>query len=180
MQTNQVSLNKIELAKMIYDSCHLTGHFKLRSGKESTEYFDKYRLESDPQILKLITAHSKLIVPKDCTVLAGLELGGVPLATALSLETGLPVCFVRKEAKTYGTCQLAEGIDIKGKKLLLVEDVITSGGQVIESAQELRALGAIVENVICVINRGGREALDKLKRSNLDLQSLFVREDFPS
>ena len=180
MQTNQINLSKNELAKKIYDRCHLTGHFKLRSGKESNEYFDKYRLESDPQILKLITAQSKLIIPKDCTVLAGLELGGVPLATALSLETGLPVCFVRKEAKTYGTCQLAEGVEIKGKKLLLVEDVITSGGQVIESAAELRSLGAIVEHVICVINRGGAEATEKLKQNNLNLQSLFVREDFPS
>ena len=168
------------LAQKVYQTCHLNGEFRLRSGKVSNEYFDKYRLESDPQILKSITAQSKLIIPPECTVLAGLELGGVPLATALSLETGLPVCFVRKEAKTYGTCQLAEGVEIKGKKLLLVEDVITSGGQVIESAAELRSLGAIVEHVICVINRGGREATEKLKQNNLKLQSLFVREDFPT
>lgn len=172
--------NKAELAQKIYDRCHLTGHFKLRSGKESNEYFDKYRLESDPQILKQIALHFKAIVPKDTLILAGLELGGVPLATALSLETGMPACFVRKEAKTYGTCQLAEGVDIKGKKLCLVEDVITSGGQVIESANDLRKLGAIVEQVICVINRGGSDAAGKLQQNGLKLTSLFVREDFPS
>ena len=110
-------MSKTELAQKIYDRCHLTGHFKLRSGKESNEYFDKYRLESDPQILKLITAHFKNVIPQGSAILAGLELVGVPLATALSLETGLPVCFVRKEAKTYGTCQLAEGVEIKNKKL---------------------------------------------------------------
>lgn len=173
-------ISKKELAQKIYNSCHLTGHFKLRSGKESTEYFDKYRLESDPQILKLITYHFKNVIPQGSAILAGLELGGVPLATALSLETGLPVCFVRKEAKTYGTCQLAEGIDIKNKKLCLVEDVITSGGQVLESAAELRKLGAIVEHVICVINRGGLDAVEKLQQGGLKLTSLFIREDFPS
>lgn len=172
--------SKTELAQKIYERCHLKGHFKLRSGKESTEYFDKYRLESDPQILKQIALQFKTIVPKDTPVLAGLELGGVPLATALSLETGLPVCFVRKEAKTYGTCQLAEGVEIKNRKLCLVEDVITSGGQVLESAAELRKLGAIVEDVICVINRGGVEAVGKLAQSGLKLTSLFVREDFPN
>ena len=173
-------LSKVELAQKIYDRCHLTGHFKLRSGKESTEYFDKYRLESDPQILKQIALHFKTILPKDTPILAGLELGGVPLATALSLETGMPVCFVRKEAKTYGTCQLAEGVDIKGKKLCLVEDVITSGGQVIESANDLRKLGAVVEQVICVINRGGSDASGKLEQNGLKLTALFVREDIPS
>lgn len=172
-------LNKAELAQKIFDRCHLTGHFKLRSGQESIEYFDKYRLESDPQILKQIALQFKAIVPKDTPILAGLELGGVPLATALSLETGMSVCFVRKEAKTYGTCQLAEGVDIKGKKLCLVEDVITSGGQVIESANDLRKLGAIVEQVICVINRGGADATQKLEKNGLKLTSLFVREDFP-
>lgn len=86
-------------------------------------------------------------------VLAGLELGGVPIATALSLETGIPAAFVRKSAKQYGTCRLAEGAETKGKRICLVEDVITTGGQVRISANELRRQGAIVTSLVCVIWR---------------------------
>lgn len=167
------------LAKRIFDRCHLTGTFTLRSGKVSHEYFDKYRIESDPQLLSEIATRFHSIVPKETEALAGLELGGVPLATALSLKSGLPVCFVRKQAKDYGTCQLAEGIEIKGKKLCVIEDVITSGGQVLESVAELRKLGASIDTVLCVINRGGPEAIEKLAQAKLKLVSLFVREDFP-
>ena len=75
------------------------------------------------------------------------------MATALSLETGLPVVFVRKQAKDYGTCKFAEGVDIKGKKLCVIEDVITTGGQVVESTQALRNEGAVIDQVLCVILR---------------------------
>ena len=77
----------------------------------------------------------------------------MPIATALSLHTGLPAAFVRKEAKTYGTAQLAEGADIVGKRVTVIEDVITTGGQVVISTKQLRELGAIVEHVVCVIDR---------------------------
>ena len=100
------------LAARVYDIAHLTGTFTLRSGTTSTEYFDKYRFEADPALLRDIAAAMAPLVPDGIDALAGLELGGVPIATALSLETGLPARFVRKEAKTYGTCQLAEGGDI--------------------------------------------------------------------
>ena len=100
-------------------------------------------------------------LPPGVEVLAGLELGGVPLAVQLSQVTGLPTVFVRKAAKTYGTCQLAEGGAIEGRRVLLVEDVVTSGGQVVESTEALRALGAVITDAVCVIDReaGGREAL---------------------
>lgn len=168
-----------DLAKRIFDRCHLTGTFKLRSGKISNEYFDKYRIESDPKLLSEVAIHFHKVLPAGMDGLAGLELGGVPLATALSLKSGLPVCFVRKEAKDYGTCQLAEGMLIEGKKLCVIEDVITSGGQVLESVAELRKLGAKIDTVLCVINRGGPEATAKLAQANLKLISLFTREDFP-
>src|SRR5262245_13824495 len=100
------------LAREIYDRTHLTGEFVLRSGAVSNEYFDKYLFESDPVLLRAIAEALVPLVPSDTDVLAGLELGGIPIATMLSQLTGLPARFVRKEAKTYGTCRLAEGGDL--------------------------------------------------------------------
>ena len=113
-------MNKTELAKKIYDVAHLTGEFKLRSGQISHEYFDKYRFEAQPALLREIAKQMVPLIPPGTEVLAGLEMGGIPIATALSLETGLPCVFVRKEAKAYGTCQFAEGLDVKGKKVLVL------------------------------------------------------------
>lgn len=169
-------MDRAELARRIYDTAHLTGSFALRSGATSSEYFDKYRFESDPVLLRAIAEAFAPLVPDGTGGLAGLELGGVPLATALSQVTGLPAYFVRKEAKTYGTCQLAEGGDIAGRRLTVVEDVVTSGGQVIESCAELRNLGVTVDRVLCVIDRqaGGAE---KLAAEGLDLVALFRMDE---
>lgn len=167
-----------ELAKKIDKICHLKGDFLLRSGTRSHEYFDKYRFESQPLLLQEIANQLKTKIPPHTDALAALEMGGIPIGTALSLATGLPCAFIRKTAKDYGTCQFAEGFEIKGKKLCIVEDVITSGGQVLLSTEDLRRAGAHVENVLCVINRGGPEALQKLKEAGLHLTSLFLRTDF--
>src|SRR5260221_6529217 len=149
------------LARTIYERTHLTGEFVLRSGAVSTEYFDKYRFESDPALLHDIAVALAPLVPSGVDGLAGLELGGVPIATMLSQVTGIPAFFVRKQAKTYGTCQLAEGGDVEGLRLLVVEDVVTSGGQVITSCGDLRDRGAKVEHAVCVIDReaGGTAGL---------------------
>jgi len=96
----------------------------------SSKYFDKFLFESDPVLLDAVAAHLVELLPPPTEVLAGLELGGVPVATALSLRTGLPVAFVRKAAKTYGTAKLAEGIDLAGRRVVVIEDVVTTGGQV--------------------------------------------------
>lgn len=161
------------LARRIYDVAHLTGTFTLRSGAVSTEYFDKYRFESDPALLREIAEALAPLVPDGTEVLAGLELGGVPLAVAVSQTTGLPTLFVRKEAKTYGTCQLAEGGEIDGKRVTVVEDVVTSGGQVVLSCGDLRARGALVSHALCVIDResGGPEALAEI---DVELRPLFT------
>ena len=161
------------LAREIFQVAHLTGSFKLRSGLTSTEYFDKYRFESQPMLLKKIADAMVPLIPSSTQVLAGLEMGGIPVATALSLASGLPVVFVRKEAKAYGTCRVAEGLEsLKGIRLCIVEDVITTGGQVILSAAQLREEGAVVETVLCVISReqGGEE---KLNAAGLKMTSLF-------
>jgi orotate phosphoribosyltransferase len=113
------------------------------------------------------------LIPVGTEVLAGLEMGGIPVATALSLKTGLPCCFVRKEPKEYGTCQFAEGISVTGKKICIIEDVITTGGQVIISAQDLKKLNAEILGVLCVIHRGnGIEP--KLEQAGLNMRALFT------
>jgi orotate phosphoribosyltransferase len=164
------------LAKKVTAVAHLRGQFLLRSGATSTEYFDKYRFEAQPGILREIAEQLATRLPKEFDVLAGLEMGGIPIATMLSQVTGKPALFVRKKAKDYGTCRFAEGGEVKDRRLLIVEDVVTSGGQIIESVRALRGEGAIISDVVCVIDRqaGGRENLVK---EGLSLVSLFKKED---
>jgi orotate phosphoribosyltransferase len=133
-------MDRKELAASIARVSRLEGDFLLRSGAHSTLYFDKYRFESDPTLLRAIAEHLAQLIPTGIDALAGLDLGGVPLATALSLHTGLPTLFIRKQAKEYGTCQLAEGGAISGRRLLVIEDVVTSGGQVVESCAHCERL----------------------------------------
>ena len=168
-------MSKKELASKIRELCYLRGDFKLRSGQRSKEYFDKYRFEADPLVLSSVAKHMLPLIPKDTEILAGLEMGALPLASLLSFQSGLPARFVRKEAKDYGTRNLCEGGDIKGKKLCLIEDVISTGGQVIESTKKLRELGAKVSDVICVIFRG--DDLRVLKSENLKLHFLFTKKE---
>lgn len=164
------------LAKQIYDIARLEGTFTLRSGQISHEYFDKYLFEADPETLHKISEALLDLLPDGVEVLAGLEMGGIPVVTALSLQSKLPAAFVRKKAKEYGTAKLAEGAEIKGKKVCVVEDVITTGGQVILSTQDLREAGAIVEDVICVIERNP-EAREKLEGIGVRVHSLFTMEE---
>lgn len=172
-------MTRNELALAIYKCSHLTGSFLLRSGKTSNEYFDKYQFESDPKVLREIAKGLVPLVPKNIDYLAALEMGGIPIATALSFETGIPVVFVRKAAKEYGTCKFAEGPAIKGKRLLLVEDVITTGGQVVISGNDLRNDGAVVEDVVCVIDRSEGQT-QKIEGAGLKLRALFTMAELKS
>ena len=169
-------MDKGELARPIRAIAQLEGDFVLRSGQLSSVYFDKYLFESDPGLLSEIVDHMSELIPPGTQILAGLEMGGLPIATGLSMQTKLPVVFVRKTAKEYGTRKLAEGMDIRNKKLCIIEDVVTTGGQVILSATELRRLGACVEHVVCVIERDKRARLNFAER-NLELFSLYTMEE---
>ncbi len=169
-------MDKRTLAQRINELCRLSGQFTLRSGKVSDYYFDKYLFEGDPALLWEIAAHATELIPAGTEVLAGLELGGVPVATAMSLLTGIPTAFVRKEAKTYGTAKLAEGADIAQRRVLVVEDVITTGGQVAESTKALRELGALVDTVLCVIDRSGGDR-PALAAVELSVRALLTTED---
>src|SRR6202008_2800306 len=126
------------LAARIQAICLLQGTFTLRSGRTATEYFDKYRFEAAPEILEQIAELMVPLIPSGTEVLAALELGGVPIGTLLSHLSRLPLAFVRKSAKQYGTARLSEGADVEGKSVTIVEDVVTSGGQVLLSAVNLR------------------------------------------
>lgn len=168
-------IQKSELAKKIFQACYLKGDFLLRSGLRSSEYFDKYCMESSPELLASVTEHLIPLIPKETELLAALEMGGIPLGAALSLKTRLPIRFVRKKAKEYGTMRICEGGPVEGRRLCIIEDVITTGGQVIESTGELRKTGAIVSDVLCVIFRG--ESLQSLEEENLKLTYLFSKED---
>lgn len=165
-----------DLALRIHAASHLTGQFRLRSGRTAAEYFDKYRFEADPVLLDEIARRMTPLVPSGTQVLAGLEMGGIPVVTALGRHTGLPCAFVRKQAKPYGTCRLAEGAEVAGRKVLVIEDVVTSGGQIVLSAADLRNLGAQVDEALCVIDReqGGADAL---KAEGISLLSLLTAED---
>ena len=172
-------MDRTVLARRIHHASHLTGTFTLRSGAVSDEYFDKYRFETEPQLLRDVAEAAAPLVPPDVDALAGLELGGIPLVTMISQVTGLPALFVRKQAKTYGTCKIAEGGEVEGRRLCVIEDVVTSGGAILDAAVELRAQRARLGPVICVIDResGGAE---RLAAESLQLIPLFRMSELKS
>jgi orotate phosphoribosyltransferase len=166
----------VTLAARVYAASHLSGSFVLRSGRTADRYFDKYRFESDPALLADIVEALVPLMPAGIDGLAGLELGGVPLATMLSSVTGMPAFFVRKQPKKYGTERICEGGDISGRQLLIVEDVITTGGQVVLSAQDLRSEGGIVAHALCVIDRQGGGA-EVVGAEGIALHALFTMSE---
>jgi len=116
------------------------------------------------------------LIPPQTEILAGLEMGGIPIATMVSHYSNIPCLFVRKVAKQHGTSKLAEGQDFSGKQVTIVEDIVSSGGQIILSAKDLRDLGAEVTHALCVIDRqsGGKE---KLAGNHITLTSLFTMDN---
>jgi len=169
-------MTKTDLARKIYELSYLTGSFLLRSGQISNEYFDKYQFESNPEILSEICNQMIPLIPENTEVLAGLEMGGIPISTTLALKTGMNTIFVRKKAKEYGTCKIAEGAQFDNKRVCIIEDVVTTGGQIIESAIELRNAGAVVSYVLCVIVRDQR-AFTNLGDAGLTLVPLFSMQE---
>lgn len=165
-----------ELALAIDATCRLTGEFTLRSGLLATEYFDKYRFESDPVLLRAVAEHMVPLVPDGTDLLGGLELGGIPIVTVLSGLIGIPAVFIRKHAKTYGTLRLAEGADVTGRRVTLVEDVLTTGGAVRDATSALRDLGASVDVVLCAIDRSGQPD-GPVSDIGLQIRSVLTRTD---
>ncbi|CAI9401416.1 orotate phosphoribosyltransferase [Aestuariimicrobium sp. T2.26MG-19.2B] len=164
------------LAHDINEVCRLTGSFTLRSGQVADTYFDKYLFECRPALLDRVAAAMVALLPEGTELLGGLELGGIPIATMVSAKTGTPALFVRKQAKQYGTCKLAEGPDVQGRRVTLIEDVITTGGAVRDATRALRAEGAIVETVVCAIDRSPADE-NPLADVGLRVVSVLTRAD---
>jgi len=157
-------LTNDELKLALRDAAYLEGDFVLRSGKRSRYYLDKYRFETRPDILAALGERIAAAVEEVEPVavrLAGPELGAVALAAAGSLASGLPFVIVRKAAKEYGTSNRLEGVYEEGECICLVEDVVTSGGALIDAVEALREAGLVVRSAVCVVDReeGGGEAL---------------------
>jgi orotate phosphoribosyltransferase len=153
-----------DLAEALVEHAYLEGDFLLRSGKRSRYYLDKYRFETRPELLRPLgerIAYAVRAHAPDATRLAAPELGAVALAAAASLEAELPFVIVRKAAKEYGTANRIEGPYDEGECVCLVEDVVTSGGALIDSLDALRSAGLVVHTAVCVVDReeGGADAL---------------------
>ena len=169
------------VAKAIADVSLLRGTFTLRSGRTSSYYLDKYLFSTRPEVLRKLGALfgarvRALSESAKVDRLAGAELGGIPLVTAASLETGLPCVFVRNKKKDYGTAKQLEGVLNKGDRVVIVEDVATTGGQALEAAGVLREGGADVAAIIATIDRqeGARENVEK---AGIRFEALFTKQD---
>ena len=149
------------------------GRFVLTSGAVSDYYIDIKKASAEPKILKLI-AEQMSEYTEGYDLLAGMELGAVPLVVALALETDLPYVIIRKEKREHGTGKQIEGGDVKGKRVLIIEDVTTSGGSVVKTIQILRENVAEVDKVLVVVDRetGAREQLQKLDVKFIPLVSV--------
>ena len=157
-------MNDDELRQALVDAAYLEGDFVLRSGKRSTYYFDKYRFETRPDLLAPVGERIAAVVQEHepgAVRLAAPTLGGVVLAAAAALASGLPFLMVRDAAKGYGTANRIEGPFEKGENVCFVEDVVTSGGALLEAIGAAREAGLVVHTAVCVLDReeGGADAL---------------------
>jgi orotate phosphoribosyltransferase len=167
---------RAELGRRLLERAHLEGDFLLRSGRRSRYYLDKYLFETDPGLLaglgREIAAAVREHAP-DTELLAGPELGAVPLTAVASVESGLPYVIVRSHAKEYGTAKRLEGLHAPGQRVCVVEDVVTSGGALLSAVEALRAAELHVSAAICVVDRqeGGAEAI---AAAGISLHPLFT------
>jgi orotate phosphoribosyltransferase len=145
------------LERDLFDRALLRGTFTLRSGRTSDRYFDKYLATTEPELLRAIATRMATVVQgleSAPTLLAAPELGGIPLVTAVGLETGTPFAFIRASGKEYGTARQIEGAVPAGARVVLIEDVVTSGGAAIEAITVVREAGGVVDDCICLLDRG--------------------------
>ena len=169
-------MNKAELIKRIKEVSYLEGDFILRSGKRSKYYLDKYLFETQPDILQALGAEFATHATEDVTLIAGAELGGVALAATTAMETGKKWIIVRNSKKDYGTSKMVEGVLSPDDVVLLVEDIATTGGQVVEAAKIITDAGAKVKKIVCVIDRkqGARESITN---AGFVFDSILTKED---
>ncbi len=169
-------MDRDQLAKQIAETAVLRGSFTLRSGRTSSYYIDKYLFLTDPGILAELGAMIAARLPEGTDRLAGAELGGIPLVTAASMAAGLPAVYVRNARKEYGTAKQLEGRVEPDDKVVIVEDVATTGGQVIEAAAVISAQGADIVAIIATVDRqeGARESIEA---AGYRFDALFTTSD---
>ena len=165
-----------QLARRIGEVALLRGEFTLRSGRKSNYYLDKYRFETQPDVLAALGRMLADRVTVDTDRIAGAELGAVPLAAAAGMAANKPFVFIRNQKKDYGTAKQIEGVLERGETVMIVEDVLTTGGQVLEAVKTLQDAGARIERIVAVIDRleGARE---NIERAGLVFESLFTSKD---
>ena len=165
-----------QLAKRIAEVALLRGEFTLRSGRKSNYYLDKYRFETQPDVLAALGKMLADRVTVDTDRIAGAELGAVPLAAATGMAANKPFVFIRNQKKDYGTAKQIEGVLNPGETVMIVEDVLTTGGQVLEAVKTLQEAGAKIERIVAVIDRleGARE---NIERAGMVFESLFTSKD---
>jgi orotate phosphoribosyltransferase len=172
-------LTDAELREAIRERGYLEGDFLLRSGRRSRYYLDKYRFETQPDLLRALGERIRAAVAEhepDAVRLAGPELGAVALAAAASLASGLPFLIVRKEAKDYGTANRLEGVFEGGERVCLIEDIVTSGGAALAAVEALRTAGLECETAVCAVDREEGGA-DELARHGVRLRPLFTARE---
>jgi len=169
-------MDRDKLIKRIKETAYLEGDFVLRSGKRSKYYMDKYLFETCPDILKALGVEFARHMSENVTLIAGAELGGVALAAATAMETGKNWIIVRNSKKGYGTGKMVEGVLKEGDVVLLVEDIATTGGQVLEAAKIITEAGAAVERIVCVIDRK-QGAEENITGAGYKFESIITKED---
>jgi orotate phosphoribosyltransferase len=169
-------MTKQELAKRVKETSYLEGDFTLRSGKKSKYYMDKYLFETNPDILKALGEEFAKHATNDVTLIAGAELGGVALAAATAMQTGKKWIIVRNSKKDYGTSKMVEGVLKADDVVLLVEDIATTGGQVLEAAKIITDTGAKVKKIVAVIDRK-QGANENITTAGYKFESILTKED---
>ncbi len=169
-------MTRNELAGQIREAAYLEGDFTLRSGRKSKYYLDKYLFETQPDILRALGEMFTGFVRPTTTLIAGAELGGVALAAAASMASGKPFVIIRNAKKDYGTGKPYEGKITDGDSVLLVEDIATTGGQVLEAAKFITSVGARVERIVAVIDRQ-EGARGNIESAGFAFESLFTKAD---
>lgn len=169
-------MERTQLAKRVREAAYLEGEFTLRSGRKSNYYLDKYLFETQPDILKALGEMFAKYVADSTTLIAGAELGGVALAAATSMASGKPFVIIRNTKKDYGTGKPYEGKLSDGDSVLIVEDIATTGGQVLEAARFITGIGAKVERIVAVIDRQ-EGAGENIKKAGFTFESLFTKAD---
>ena len=170
------TMDRNRIAELIAETSVLHGDFTLRSGRKSSYYLDRYLFSTQPAILSGLGVLFAQRIPPETDRLAGAELGGIPLVSSASIATGKPCLFIRNSKKDYGTAKQLEGRIEAGDKVVLLEDVATTGGQALEAAEIIQEAGGEILKVIATIDReeGARENFES---AGIPFESIFTKTD---